>query len=103
VTGDWALAEVGVAQPIGNTPETFYVAVQDGSKTKVVSHPDTSVVATGSWERWDIPFSEFTSAGINLNGIQRLTIGVGDRNAPKAGGSGQLFIDEISLTRTQKP
>jgi regulation of enolase protein 1 (concanavalin A-like superfamily) len=100
VSGSWQVAEVGTAQVVGNPLETFYVAVQDkAGKSKVVSNPDTTVIATGTWQEWQIPLSQFSNAGVNLGTVQRLTIGVGDRNAPKAGGSGKLYIDDIRLTR----
>jgi hypothetical protein len=31
--------------------------------------------------------------------VKQIIIGVGDRNAPKAGGKGKLNIDDIRLTR----
>jgi hypothetical protein len=80
------------------------VAVQDlGGKVKVVSSLDPGVVASGVWEEWNIPLSQFTSAGVNLNNVRKLIIGVGDRNAPKAGGKGKLNIDDIRLTRVFTP
>ena len=105
VTGSWQLADLGVTQPTGgNVPETFYVAVQDGSgKMKVVSHPDPVAMATGSWEEWNVPLSDITSAGVNLSNVKKLVIGVGDRNAPKAGGSGKVYIDDLRLTRVSTP
>ena len=100
VTGSWQVAEIGATQVNGNTPETFYVALQDSAgKVKVVSNPDPTVIATGSWEQWTIPLTQFTSAGINLGGIKKMIIGVGDRSSPKAGGTGKLYIDDIRLTR----
>jgi hypothetical protein len=100
VSGSWLVGEIGVAQAAGNTPETCYVAVQDGAgKQKVVMNPDPSVIATGNWEEWNIPLSQFTSAGINLNNVKKLIIGIGDRNAPKAGNAGKVYIDDIRLTR----
>ena len=92
----WGLA----AQVPGNQPETFYVAVQDSAgNTKVVTHPDPAVVTTGAWERWDIPFSEFTSAGVGLATVKKVIVGVGDPTAPKAGAAGKLTIDDIRLTK----
>jgi hypothetical protein len=100
VSGSWQVAEIGTPQSAGNVPEAFYVAVQDGAgKVKVVSNPDTSVIATGVWQQWDIPLSQFTSAGLNMANIKKMVIGVGDRNSPKAGGSGKLYIDDIRVTR----
>ncbi len=104
VSGAWQVAEVGAAQEAGNTPESFYVALQDSAgKLAVVSHPDKTVIATGIWQRWDIPSSQFTSAGLNLGSIKKMILGIGDRSAPKAGGAGKLYIDDIQLTRAVKP
>jgi hypothetical protein len=104
VSGAWQVAEVGIEQVPGNAPETFYVALQDSSgKSKVVSHPDAAVIATGSWQQWAIPLSQFTSAGVNAAGIKKMTIGVGDPASPKAGQSGKLYIDDIRLTRVAAP
>jgi hypothetical protein len=98
------VAEVGVAQLPGNIPEPFYVAVQDSAgKLKVISNPDTTVTATGIWEQWTIPLSQFSSAGVNLSSIKKLTVGVGDRSSPKAGSVGKLYIDDIRLTRVGTP
>jgi hypothetical protein len=32
-----------------------------------------------------------------------MIIGVGDRNSPKAGGAGKLYIDDIRLIRAETP
>ena len=44
--------------------------------------------------------SEFTAQGVNVAGVTTMYIGVGDRNAPKAGGTGSLFIDDIRVIRS---
>jgi hypothetical protein len=104
VSGQWQIAEIGATQVNGNTPETFYVAMQDSAgKMKVVSHPDPTVIATGSWEQWSVPLSSFTSAGVNVASVIKMTIGVGDRGAPKAGHAGKLYIDDIRLTQVAAP
>ncbi len=100
VSSQWQLAEVGAAQVAGNIPETFYVLVQDSAgKSKVVSNADPTLIATGSWQQWDIPLSQLTSVGVNVGAIKKLSIGVGDRSSPKAGNIGKLYIDDIRLTR----
>jgi len=101
VTGAWENAGVGaVAQAAGNTPETFTVSVQDSAgKAKTVSHTDPAVIATGDWEQWDIPLSEFTSAGVNLGSVTKLTVGIGSPGAGAPGGSGKVYIDDIRLTK----
>jgi len=100
VSGSWQVAEIGVAQVGGNAPETFYVALQDNAgKLKAISSPDPTVISMGVWQQWTIPLSQFTSAGVNLGSIKRMMVGVGDRNSPKVGGAGKVYIDDIRLTR----
>jgi len=104
VSGSWQMAEVGISQISGNTPDTFYVVVQDSSgHSAMVTHPDKNVIATGDWEQWNVAVSGFSSAGVNLGSVAKITIGVGDRNAPKAGGAGKLYIDDIRVTKVANP
>jgi hypothetical protein len=100
VTGTWQPTEIGLAQPTANTPDTFYVAVEDSAgKMKVVTHPNPNAVASGAWEQFDIPFSQLTAAGVNLNGVKKVIVGVGNKAAPTSSGKGKLFIDDLWLTR----
>ncbi|MHC4518117.1 MAG: discoidin domain-containing protein [Planctomycetota bacterium] len=94
VTGDWQIAEVGVAQPEGNTPEPLYVAVEDTSgNVAVVTNPDSSATGRSGWTEWLIPHTDL--AGVNLSRVAILYIGVGDRDNPSAGGTGLIFIDDV--------
>jgi hypothetical protein len=100
VTGAWQTADIGITQVAGNSPETFYIAVQDSAgQIRVVSHPDPAIIATGVWEAWSIPLSTFTSSGIDVGSIQKMIIGVGDRTTPKVGGTGELYIDDIRVIK----
>jgi hypothetical protein len=103
VSGAWQTQDMGVAQPTGgNSPETFYVAVEDSSgKSKLVSHPDPAAIAAGIWQQWDIPLSQFSSAGVNLASVRKMVVGVGDRTTPRPGSAGKVCVDDIRLTRTQ--
>jgi hypothetical protein len=47
-----------------------------------------------------IPYSDL--AGINLNSVDRMYIGVGDRNSPTSGGAGIVFIDDIGVGHPQE-
>jgi hypothetical protein len=103
VSGAWQTADIGTAQAAGNSPESFYVVVEDiYGRSKVVTHPDPLVIATGQWEEWTIPLSEFTSAGLNLGSVNKVMVGVGNRNSPSLGGAGRLYIDDIRLPRAEK-
>jgi regulation of enolase protein 1 (concanavalin A-like superfamily) len=104
VTGDWITTDVGIAQVPGNAPDTFYVSLQDSSGNMLmVSHPDPMVIATGLWEVWNIPLSQFTTAGVNLGSVKKMMIGVGNPNAPKAGAMGKLYIDDIRVLQVANP
>jgi hypothetical protein len=98
VTGSWETAEIGVAQPVGNTPEALYVAVEDNAgKVQVVSHPDALATAATDWQQWQIPLSALS--GVNLSSVKMMYIGVGDRDNPTPGGTGLLYIDDIGYGR----
>jgi regulation of enolase protein 1 (concanavalin A-like superfamily) len=96
VTGAWQVAEIGVSPQPANIPDTLYVVVQDSAgKSKVVTNPDPAASASAAWQPWRIPLSSFT--GVNMASVKKLSIGVGDRTNPKAGGSGHLYIDDIGF------
>jgi hypothetical protein len=96
VTGDWQIAEIGVAQPIGNDLAPLYVALKDNTgQVAVVTHPDAAVVGRSTWTQWLIPYSEL--GGINLNSVRTMYIGVGNRDNPTADGTGLVFIDDIGF------
>jgi hypothetical protein len=105
VSGAWQTADLGLAQPTtGNSPETVYVAVQDSQgRTAVASHPDPTAIAGGAWSQWDIPLGKLGVPGVDLNKVRKLVIGVGDRNSPKSGSAGKLYIDDVRLTRSVEP
>jgi len=95
VTGAWQMATIGVEQP-SNEPGQLYVAVEDAAgHLSVITHPDPEATVLAEWQQWQIPLSEF--AGVNMASVERMYIGIGDRDNPQAGGSGLLFIDDIGV------
>ena len=95
-TGPWQVAAVGDDPEPGNDAEDLYVAIRDSSnKTAVVTNPDPAAVNATEWTEWKIPLSEFTSAGVKMNAVKTITIGIGNNAAPTAGGAGTLYIDDI--------
>jgi len=95
VTGQWQAATVGPEQPEGNAADSLYVAVKDSSgKVQAVTHPaGEAATFMGGWNQWRIAFSDLS--GVNLSRVEKMYIGVGDRSAPSAGGSGLIYIDDI--------
>ena len=72
------------------------MAVADSSgKSAVVKHPDPAATTFNTYTEWDIPLMSF--AGVNMQAIKKLSIGVGDRDNPQRGGAGDLYIDDIRL------
>ncbi len=95
VTGAWQSLSIGVAQK-SNTPDPLYVTIEDkAGKKKTIVHPDPAAVTKNAWTQWRIVLSDLT--GINLTAVKKLTIGVGDRASPKAGGAGTLYLDDIGF------
>ncbi|HQA92296.1 MAG TPA: discoidin domain-containing protein [Sedimentisphaerales bacterium] len=99
VTGAWQTAEIGVAQPLGNSvAEPMYVRIEDAAgKSATVVNADESINLRPSWQEWAIPYSDL--AGVNLSRVQKLVIGVGSETAPAAGGTGIVYVDDIGFGR----
>jgi hypothetical protein len=91
--GAWQAAEVGFAR---NSPQSLYVVVEDGSgQTATATNPD--LVNAADWTEWQIPLADF--AGVNLQKVKKLYIGVGDRQDAQPDGAGRIYIDDIRVTK----
>jgi hypothetical protein len=97
VTGAWQTADIGVAQPLGNSvAEPMYVRLEDAAgKSVTVVNADASISLRPSWQEWAIPYSALS--GVNLGRIEKMVIGVGSKTAPKAGGAGTVYVDDIGF------
>ncbi len=99
VTGAWQTAEIGVAQPLGNSvAEPMYVRIEDAAgKSATVVNADESINLRPSWQEWAIPYSDLS--GVNLSRVEKMVIGVGSATAPTAGGAGTVYVDDIGFGR----
>jgi len=80
-----------------NAAEKMYVALNG---TAVVYNNDTTLTQKTDWTEWVIPLQQFTALGVNLTNVTSTTIGFGTRgNKTVAGGSGQMYFDDIRLYR----
>jgi concanavalin A-like lectin/glucanase superfamily protein len=96
VTGQWQLEDIGGQQQPSNDPESMYVVIEDGTgATAVVTSANADLTVTPSWQAWEIPLS--TLSGVNLSSVSKVTIGIGDRDNPTAGGTGLIYIDDIGF------
>ncbi|MCP4263234.1 MAG: hypothetical protein GY774_37855, partial [Planctomycetes bacterium] len=80
-----------------NAAEPMYV-VLNGSAA--VTNPNPNAAQIGSWTEWKIPLQSFADQGINLSNVNSITLGLGNRNNPTAGGSGMMFFDDIRIGRS---
>jgi len=100
VTGQWQVAEIGVAQP-ANTAAPLYVSLADSAnKTATVKHPDPAATTIGTWTEWNIDLADFT--GVNPRSIKKMIIGVGDKVNPQPG-TGLVYFDDIRLYPLREP
>ncbi len=98
VTGAWQTAEIGATQPKGNSVEPLYVRIEDSTGAgATIVHPDEAITIRPTWQEWTVPYSSL--AGVNLNRVKAMYIGVGNRKTPAAGGTGTVYLDDIALGR----
>ena len=74
-----------------NAAEPMYV-VLNGTAAVTNDNPDAAQVTV--WTEWTIDLQAF---GVNLTNVNTITLGLGNRNNPVAGGSGMMFFDDIRL------
>jgi hypothetical protein len=77
-----------------NAAEPMYVALNDSA---VATHDDPDAVQKGSWTQWNIDLQAFAEQGVNLANITSITLGLGNRANPVAGGAGMMYFDDIRL------
>ena len=77
-----------------NAAEPMYVAL-NGSAVVTNDNPDAAQAAR--WTEWNIDLQAFSDQGVNLANVNSITLGVGNRSNPVAGGAGSLLFDDIRL------
>ena len=77
-----------------NAAEPMYV-VLNGSAA--VTHDNPDAAQRASWSQWSIDLQAFTDQGVNLANVNTITIGLGNRANPVAGGAGMIYFDDIRL------
>jgi len=98
---DWTQEGVGVLSlwfygDTSNTAEPMYVAL-NGTAAVTNHNPDAALIAT--WTQWNIDLQAFADQGVNLANIASITLGLGNRSNPVAGGTGMMYFDDIRLYR----
>ena len=77
-----------------NAAENLYVALNDSA---VVNHDNPDAALATSWTQWNIDLQAFVDQGVNLTNVTSITLGLGNRANPTAGGSGIMYFDDIRL------
>jgi hypothetical protein len=77
-----------------NAAENLFVALNDSA---VVNHDNPDATLRTSWLQWDIDLTRFADQGVNLANVNSITLGLGNKNNPVAGGSGIMYFDDIRL------
>jgi hypothetical protein len=77
-----------------NAAENLYVALNGSA---VVNHDNPDAARIISWTEWNIDLQAFADQGVDLTNVNTITIGLGDKNNPVAGGAGMMYFDDIRL------
>ena len=77
-----------------NAAEPMYVALNDSA---VVTNDNPDAAQKASWTQWNIDLQAFADQGVNLANVNSITLGLGNRNNPVAGGLGMMYFDDIRL------
>jgi len=77
-----------------NAADPLYVALNDNA---VVAHTDPAAAQTGVWIAWNIDLQEFATQGVDLTKVAKIAVGLGNKKAPKPGGTGTMYFDDIGV------
>ncbi|MBW7992764.1 MAG: hypothetical protein FVQ84_22480 [Planctomycetes bacterium] len=77
-----------------NAAEPMYVALNDSA---VVTNDNPDAAQAATWTQWNIDLTRFADQGVNLANVNSITLGLGNRSNPVAGGAGMMYFDDIRL------
>ena len=63
----------------------------------VVNHDNPNAAQINEWTEWNIDLQAFADQGVNLANVSSITLGLGNRSNPVAGGAGMMYFDDIRL------
>jgi hypothetical protein len=83
--------------------DSIYITLESngGAQSGTVQYPDAGLLNQQSYEwfrYWPIDLQAFADQGVDLTNVTKLTVGIGTRNAPAAGGAGTITVDYIRLS-----
>jgi hypothetical protein len=77
-----------------NAAEPMYVVLNG---TAAVTNDTPNAAQAAVWTQWNIDVQAFADQGVNLANVNSVTLGLGNRDNPVAGGAGMLYFDDIRL------
>jgi hypothetical protein len=83
-----------------NYGEPMYFGVEDSrgaSSYAQVTYDDVNAIQLSGWQEWNIDLEDLNSAGVHLNDIQKVYLGIGVRGNTTATGEGHVYFDEIEI------
>ncbi len=87
-----------IGMPVNSSEETYLIIEDNAGNFAVVTNPEGNIATRASnWTSWQVMLSDVADQSVDLTQIQSLKIGVGNKLAPGAGGTGKIFIDDIRL------
>jgi len=89
----WSHQAIGAIM-LSNEPEPMYVALNGNA---VVHHDNPNAAQINDWTEWNIDLTRFAGQGVNLANVNTITLGLGNRANPTAGGAGMMYFDDIRL------
>jgi len=77
-----------------NAAETLYVALNGNA---IITNDNPNAAQADTWTEWNIDLQAFADLGVNLTNVNTISLGLGNKNNPLAGGSGMMYFDDIRL------
>jgi len=83
-----------------NAAEPMYVVLNNSA---VVTNDNPNAAQASEWTEWIIDLQEFADQGVDLTDVNSITLGLGNRSNPQAGGTGTIYFDDIGLIPAAAP
>jgi hypothetical protein len=83
---------------LSNSADPIYVSIANSTgASAMVLHDEPAATQIDAWREWTIPLQAFADQGVGLTDVDRISIGIGNKDNPQPGGSGTIYIDDIRL------
>jgi hypothetical protein len=83
-----------------NMEHLMYLKVEDAAGHSVkAEHPYTHACQSDLWQEWTVALEQFSSGGVDLGSVKKITIGLGDGTSSAQEGEDKdhIYVDQIQL------